>query len=223
MRPSWVVLAEVDANAATRVATEVFRKLRAKTFHPKFDRTPMRWIVSAGKKKTTAIIEPEPGAQGTSDEALAKELSKHCDAPVYSLWTDESTPRVQSFVGGEYVGEISASPDDVAASLGCSFEGMSASRTKPNLEPKRPPEAKRGDRKIGTFTIAQWAHEIACGGDWSVLLDGVSEKTVVAILDAARSGDAEARRVALRMLDVLGKTDLGAHYEEALALRQKRK
>ncbi len=193
-RPCWVVLAPGKQKAIEKV---VFAD------EDEDDEDERTIEVAEGKAGYVAIIEYEPGSECTGDEKLAKTLSTGAKKPAYVLWLNDESPRVQAFAKGVYQGEVSAYPDTVARQLGCSFPTMLKGRNKADLTARKSPKAKQGELTIGGFTIAQWKHEMKYDGDWSVLLDGASEQTAAAALEALAHEDWDVREVACRLVDVM--------------------
>jgi hypothetical protein len=187
------------------------------------DGVPARWQIVDGDSGHLAVIEPEPGSECAGDEELAAALSRATSSPVYVLWPDLDSPRVQAFIGGRYAGEVVAWPDSVAAHLGCRFPGMmdAASDGPVDLTPEMLPQARPGERKIAGLTVAQWAHEMRTEPGWDVMLEGAGDERVREAVDALDDADGSVRSIACRLVEAFGVDGLGAHAQDALVLLEK--
>ena len=163
-----------------------------------------RWEVVRGKRLHDAIVEYEPGAQCCGEEELAQAASRGAKQPAYVLWLDDDMPRVQVFIKGRYAGDVQAWPDSVARQLGCTFPTMSGGRGTIDLTPHKAPAPKKGDQRIGRWTVKEWKHMIAHESDWSILLDGAGQDTAKQALAFLDDKKADTRFVAVKMLGAIG-------------------
>ena len=215
-RPCWVVLVPGDLKA---VRLEVSAALRERFHAERDDDVPIQWPVRAGGGHYCAVLELEPGSESAGDEDIAQHLSKRFAGPTYVLWLAEDMERVQVFEAGEYQGDASVWPDDLAAHLGCRFPQMSATASSVDAEaltPRKMPEAKKDELRLGKLTVAQWKHMIAHDSlDVSVVLDS-SEATINAVLAALSNPSGDARAVAARLASVFSMRDLGERFAPTL-------
>lgn len=181
---------------------------------------PCPWEISEGRAGYVAVIDHEPGSGGLLDEKLGRALSRDTGEPAYVLLLGDDDPRVQAFVRGEYAGDVSARPDDVAAQLGCSLPFLSGSTVPVDLTPRKAPEAAQGELKIAGRTAAQWAYAMKHDRHWSVLLDETGAAGVRQVIASLDHPEPTVRQVACQLIEALGLDRLGSRTEAVISRLQ---
>jgi hypothetical protein len=119
-RPTWVLLVPADAAwvraHADPVWEERFGDLDEDEIEP--------WVIRAGAGDHTALVDSEPGSEGTEEE-LAERWSAELGRPVYSLRLREDAEAVFRFEGGRLVDAPPDDPEELARRLGIELEELS--------------------------------------------------------------------------------------------------
>ena len=111
-RPTWVLLVPATLEWLRPRA----RRLWDARYEPVKDEVP-DWELRAGTGSYAALIDREPGSEGT-DDPVARELSAQLEQPVFLLRLREDAEVVRVFEHGQRVRDEAISPAEAAERVG---------------------------------------------------------------------------------------------------------
>jgi hypothetical protein len=126
--PVWALLAPLPLKELNQLAEKYRRDVASgdPAFREEDELPPPTWQVVGGTGKYSAIVEYDPGSEGTDERPLAKRISRKVKSPVYVLYLSESFIErdvIDVYKSGRRSGSKPDAPSVLAKELGVNISG----------------------------------------------------------------------------------------------------
>ncbi|MFT3694777.1 MAG: hypothetical protein QM831_16630 [Kofleriaceae bacterium] len=182
-RPQWVVIGKMSKREAMDAVD---------------DRRDMKLV--AGAKRGMYAIACYEGS-GFDGEKLAKACSKKARA--YNLNCDWESAQAETWDDGERSGDLFASVDAIASTLGFVVPGLDRTKEKAKLDPENAPDEVAGEWTFDGRTVAQWRYAMR-SHEWSVMLEVTHTPEFERLLDGLRHADPKIRALCIELARAAG-------------------
>jgi hypothetical protein len=118
-RPTWAVIVPSSAEWLQATARDAHRELFPPNPNDPEDESPDDWEVTAGIRRYTAVRGNDPS--GEDALLVAPLISQKVTGTVYAAVVPEHLRGSYAWEGGQSLGEVATSPEELAEELGVPF------------------------------------------------------------------------------------------------------